>query len=399
MLLLLSHAGPLEGSLETNYDLRQGGINFQNDNSGNINTINNNFNTKDSVSLKRCISVSSNNNKLNNSNNTYANINNSMNINNNNTNLSLPSPEDLDDIAFEREQNNSLIKEKQEIEEFYKNILSKLNEDDRRREEEMRLHIINMNSHIKYLEQKKLNLENMNYVLNTNYMDLKYDFDLNEKKMTKEIEENKNKKQLLLKGINDSKRRAKIENEMNQKEYNKRSKQLSSTLRNQIKANTETGILAQRQLNEINKIYEQKINMIKNKYDMAEEKYRLLQQHLYQIGNPENPNVLPILKDEFEKVIKIFRERMKQHENYINEIRQLAEGDYDHYEQIKEVTQNKNRIFFDEINDTEMNLTHFLDEVLRAKREYEKLIPYINDIIRNTGDNNIINEGEQLREN
>ena len=115
MLLLLSHAGPLEGSLETNYDLRQGGINFQNDNSGNINTINNNFNTKDSVSLKRCISVSSNNNKLNNSNNTYANINNSMNINNNNTNLSLPSPEDLDDIAFEREQNNSLIKEKQEI--------------------------------------------------------------------------------------------------------------------------------------------------------------------------------------------------------------------------------------------------------------------------------------------
>ena len=34
------------------------------------------------------------------------------------------------------------------------------------------------------------------------------------------IEENKNKKQLLLKGINDSKRRAKIENEMNQKEYN-----------------------------------------------------------------------------------------------------------------------------------------------------------------------------------
>ena len=245
----------------------------------------------------------------------------------------------------------------------------------------MRLHIINMNSHIKYLEQKKLNLENMNYVLNTNYMDLKYDFDLNEKKMTKEIEENKNK------------RRAKIENEMNQKEYNKRSKQLSSTLRNQIKANTETGILAQRQLNEINKIYEQKINMIKNKYDMAEEKYRLLQQHLYQIGNPENPNVLPILKDEFEKVIKIFRERMKQHENYINEIKQLAEGDYDHYEQIKEVTQNKNRIFFDEINDTEMNLTHFLDEVLRAKREYEKLIPYINDIIRNTGDNNISIEG------
>ena len=371
------------GSLESNYDLRQGGFNYQNENSGTANTTNSNFNSKDSVSLKRCISLNSN--KTNNNQNT--------------NNLSLPSSEELDDIAYEKEQNNSLIKEKQEIEEFYKNILLKLNEDDRRREEEMRLHIINMNSHIKYLEQKKQNLENFNYALNRNYMDLKYDFDLNEKKMSKELEENKNKKQLLIKGINDSKRRAKIENDMNQKEYDKRSKQLSSTLRNQIKTNTETGILAQRQLNEINKIYEQKINTIKNKYDMAEEKFRLLQQNLYQIGNPENPNVVPILKDEFEKVIKIFRERMKQHENYINEIKQLVEGDYDHYDQIKEVTQNKNRIFFDELNDTETNLLQFLEEVLKAKTEYEKLIPYINDIIRNTGDNNISNEGEQLREN
>ena len=285
MLILLNHAGPLEGSLETNYDLRQGGINFQDENNGTVNTINNNINTKDSVSLKRCIS--SNNNKKN--------INTIKSMRGYNTNLSLPSPEELDDNAFEREQNMSLIKEKQELEEFYKNILLKLNEDDRRREEEMRLHILNMNSHLKYLEQKKQNLENHNYVLNTNYMDLKYDFDLNDKKITKEIENNKNKKQLLLKGINDSKKKAKLESDINQKEYNKRSKQLSSTLRNQIKTNKETGILAQKQLNEINKIYEQKINSIKNKYDMAEEKYALLQQQIYQLG----PNNIPLLKNEF----------------------------------------------------------------------------------------------------
>ena len=372
MLILLNHAGPLEGSLETNYDLRQGGINFQDENNGTVNTINNNINTKDSVSLKRCIS--SNNNKKN--------INTIKSMRGYNTNLSLPSPEELDDNAFEREQNMSLIKEKQELEEFYKNILLKLNEDDRRREEEMRLHILNMNSHLKYLEQKKQNLENHNYVLNTNYMDLKYDFDLNDKKITKEIENNKNKKQLLLKGINDSKKKAKLESDINQKEYNKRSKQLSSTLRNQIKTNKETGILAQKQLNEINKIYEQKINLIKNKYDMAEEKYALLQQHLYQLG----PNNIPLLKNEFEKVIKIFRERMKEHEKYINDLKQMVEGDYDHYELIKEVTQNKNRIFFDELNDTEANLMKFLEEVIKAKRDYEQLIPYINDIVK--GNNN-----------
>jgi len=380
MLLLLNHAGPLEGSLENNYDLRQGGIIFQDENNGTVNTINNNFNTKDSVSLKRCIS----------SNNDKKNINTIRSMGGYNTNLSLPSPEELDDKAFGREQNMSLIKEKQELEEFYKNILLKLNEDDRRREEEMRLHILNMNSHLKYLEQKKQNLENYNYILNTNYMDLKYDFDLNDKKISKELENNKNKKQLLLKGINDSKKKAKLESDINQKEYNKRSKQLSSTLRNQIKTNKETAILAEKQLNEINKIYEQKINLIKNKYDKAEEKYALLQQHLYKLG----PNNIPILKNEFEKVIKIFRERMKEHEKYINDLKQMVEGDYDHYELIKEATQNKNRIFFDEINDTEENLMKFLEEVLKAKRDYEKLIPYINDIIRSNN-----NGEEQMNDN
>ena len=380
MLLLLNHAGPLEGSLENNYDLRQGGNIFLDENNGTVNTINNNFNTKDSVSLKRCIS----------SNNDKKNINTIRSMGGYNTNLSLPSPEELDDKAFGREQNMSLIKEKQELEEFYKNILLKLNEDDRRREEEMRLHILNMNSHLKYLEQKKQNLENYNYILNTNYMDLKYDFDLNDKKISKEIENNKNKKQLLLKGINDSKKKAKLESDINQKEYNKRSKQLSSTLRNQIKTNKETAILAVKQLNEINKIYEQKINLIKNKYDKAEEKYALLQQHLYKLG----PNNIPILKNEFEKVIKIFRERMKEHEKYINDLKQMVEGDYDHYELIKEATQNKNRIFFDEINGTEENLMKFLEEVIKAKRDYEKLIPYINDIVRNSN-----NGEEQVNDN
>ena len=38
MLLLLNHAGPLEGSLENNYDLRQGGIIFQDENNGTVNT-------------------------------------------------------------------------------------------------------------------------------------------------------------------------------------------------------------------------------------------------------------------------------------------------------------------------------------------------------------------------
>ena len=202
MLVILNHASPFEGNLQINYDLRKGNTNYQYDNSPAKNTLNKNINIKDSVSLKRCISSS--NKKTNN--NTLNTINSN---NNNNTNLSLPSPEELNDINYEKEQNESLMKEKQDLEEFYKNILLKLNEDDKRREEEMRLHVINMNTHIKYLEQKKQILEDLNYKLNKEYMDIKYDFDLTDKNISQEIENNINKNKLLLKGINESKRKAK----------------------------------------------------------------------------------------------------------------------------------------------------------------------------------------------
>ena len=386
MLVILNHAGSLEGNLEINYDLRKDGINLHNNISGPNNNFNNNINTKDSVSLKKCVSSS---NKINNNTSDSLKIYNNKNFD---TNLCLSSPEELNDINYEKEQNESLKKEKKDLEEFYKNILLKLNEDDKRREEEMRLHIMNMNSQIKYLEQKNKNLENFNYNLNTYYMDIKYDFDLTDKKLTKEIENNKNQNKLLLKGINDSKKKAKLEKDLNRKEYNKRSKQVVSTLRHQIKANKETSALAEKQLYEINKIYEQKINLIKNKYDIAEAKYKILQEKIFQNEKQANFNGGPILKNDFEKIMKEFRERMKQHEKYINNIKLIAEGDYDHYENIKNITQDENRKFFDDLNDTDINLALFLEDILKAKREYEKLIPYINEIANtNVNDNNYYN--------
>jgi hypothetical protein len=359
MLILLNHAGPLEGTMDYNYDLQ--GIPPKANNNFESNTLNNNINTKNSVSLKKCISPNYNNNS-----NTLNTINGNT-FTNNNIYPSLPSPEELNDINFVKEQNMSLNKEKQDIEEFYKNILLKLNEDDKRREEEMRLQVINMNSHLKYLEQKNKKLENLNFALNSKYMDLKYDFDLNDEKISKEIENNKNKNNLLLKGINDSRKKAKLESDLNQKEYNKRSRQVALTLRNQIKTNKETGILANKQLNEIRKIYEEKLSLFKNKYDEAEAKYNLLNENRY-------PNNLEI-RNELDRRIMALRERMKQHEEYIIKIKQMVEGDYDHYDQIKDITQNKNRLFFDELKETENQIQQFVD-IIPLNDEMEEEYDY-----------------------
>ena len=362
MLILLNHAGNLESISDMNYDLDKSDIN------NDINNLDNNSNniTKDSVCLRKCITRINNKNKEEQKNNDTKN----------NTNT-FPSVEELSNINYQKEINMGLIKEKADIEEFYKNIVIKINEDIKRREEEMRLHIIGMNNHIKYLEQKKKNLENFNYALNTNFMDFKYDIDLSNKNISEEIESNKNKNKLLIKGLSESKRKAKIEKDLNQKEYDKRSRQVASTLRSQIKANKETSILAEKQYNIINKIYQQKINSVKIKYDMVEAKYKLLQEKIFQ-NNQKNQNN----ENEFENIMKGFRERMKQHEEYIVGIKQMVEGDYDHYEVLKQITQNKNQKFFDDVNETELLLLQFKDEINEAKNNYEKMImPYIKKIV------------------
>jgi len=362
MLILLNHAGSLEGISDLNYDIDKNMV------ENNINNLDNNINSKDSVSLRKCISHTNNKNKENSKKNDLKNN-------------SLPANEELNEVNYQKEIKIGLIKEKADLEEFYKNILIKINENYKRREEEMRLHILGMNNHIKYLEQKKKNLENFNYALNSSFMDLKYDIDLNNKNTSEELESSKNKNKLLIKGLNESKKKAKIEKDLDQKEYDKRSRQVAYTLRNQIKTNRETSALAEKQYNIINKIYQQKINSIKNKYDMVEAKYKLLQEKIFQNSerglNSEN---------EFENIMKGFRERMKQHEQYIVGIKQMVEGDYDHYEVLKQITQNKNQKFFDDVNETELLLLQFKEEILQAKNNYEKMIlPYINNIINDNG--------------
>ena len=355
MLILLNHAGNLEGISDMNYDIEENNAN------NDINNLDNNSNnsTKDSVCLRKCITKINNKNK-------------EEQKNNDTKNNTFPSVEELSNINYQKEINLGLIKEKADIEEFYKNIVIKINEDIKRREEEMRL-----NNHIKYLEQKKKNLENFNYALNTNFMEFKYDIDLSNKNISEEIESNKNKNKLLIKGLSESKRKAKIEKDLNQKEYDKRSRQVASTLRSQIKANKETSILAEKQYNIINKIYQQKINSVKIKYDMVEAKYKLLQEKIFQ-NNQKNQNN----ENEFENIMKGFRKRMKQHEEYIVGIKQMVEGDYDHYEVLKQITQNKNQKFFDDVNETELLLLQFKDEINEAKNNYEKMImPYIKKIV------------------
>ena len=174
------------------------------------------------------------------------------------------------------EENKCLNKQKEELKELYENMLIKLNEEDKLRDEEIRLHTINMNSNIENMNKKNKLLKKNNYSLTKKYMDLKYDTNQNNQKLKDALEINKLQGEALQGSINELIQKNKVDKEMNKKDFDRRTRQVASNLRTQVKTKEETANLAMKQFNDIQKMYEEKINEAKNKYKITENKYLLL---------------------------------------------------------------------------------------------------------------------------
>ena len=75
-------------------------------------------------------------------------------------------------------------------------------------------------------------------------MDLKYDTNLNNQKLKDEIEMTKLQGEALQGSINELKKKTKMDKEISKKDYDKRSRQVASTLRTQVKTKEESANLA-----------------------------------------------------------------------------------------------------------------------------------------------------------
>ena len=263
------------------------------------------------------------------------------------------------------EENKCLIKQKEELKELYENMLVKLNEQDKLRDEEIRLHTKNMNSNIEKMNKKNQLLKNNNYNLTKKYMDLKYDTNQNNQKLNDEIEMKKLQGEALQGSINELIKKSKIDKEICKKDFDRRTRQLASTLRTQVKTKEETANIVMRQFNDIQKMYEDKMNEMKNKYKLAENKYLLLKEGYF------NEEEYRKKIKEVEDNIRLFRVKMREFEAYINEIKQLTEGDYDHYDEIQKKTQAKNQQFLEETQNIDEQLIAF--ELILQERHNENM--------------------------
>ena len=149
---------------------------------------------------------------------------------------------------------------------------------------------------------------------------------------------------------------------MNKKDYDRRTRQVANNLRTQVKTKEETANLAMKQLNDIQKMYEEKINDAKNKYKITENKYILLKEGFF--NEEETKKKI----NEIEENIRLFRIKMREFEQYINEIKKLTEGDYDHYYEIQKITDEKNAQFMQETNNIDEQLLAF-ELFLQEKQE------------------------------
>jgi hypothetical protein len=263
------------------------------------------------------------------------------------------------------EENKCLMKQKEELKELYENMIIKLNEQDKLRDEEIRLHTINMNSNIEKMNKKNQLLKNNNYNLTKKYMDLKYDTNQNNQKLNDEIEMKKLQGEALKGSINELIKKNKIDKEISKKDFDRRTRQLASTLRTQVKTKEETANIVMRQFNDIQKMYEDKMNETKNKYKLYENKYLLLKEGYF------NEEEYRKKISEVEENIRLFRVKMREFEAYINEIKQLTEGDYDHYLEIQKKTQAKNQQFLEETRNIDEQLIAF--ELILQERHNENM--------------------------
>ena len=261
-------------------------------------------------------------------------------------------PNDEKEYHF-NEEYKCLNKQKEELKELYENMLIKLNEEDKLRDEEIRLHTINMNANLENLSKKNKNLKKFNYNLTKKYMDLKYDTNQNNQKLKDQMEITKLQGEALRGNIDELLKKVKKDKELNKKDFDRRTRQVANSLRTQVKTKEETANLAMKQFTDIQNMYEEKINEAKNKIKLIENKYLVLKEGVF--NEEEHKKKI----NEFEENMKIYRLKMKEFEAYINEIKQLTEGDYDHYDEILKKTSEKNERFMEETQDVDEKLKAF----------------------------------------
>ena len=348
MVQLLQFAEPIENSMKTYFDRRPDALEKPE----------RNIYEQNSVSLKKNI----NRNKNNSKNKNIISNRKTPSDGRQNKIKTIMFPTDTKE-NFVNDENKTLKKQLEEIKALYENIILKMEEDSKLRDEEIRLQTINMNQKLLELKKRKNRLEKLNFDITKNFMDLKYDTDKNNKRLNEELELTKLQNEALKNSLNDIIKKANIEKEVSKNEYNRKTKQVANSLRNQVKKKEENANLVKEQYKEIEKIYADKLNELENKYNATLDKYNDL------IGlEKENSQI----ENDYIQNIQNLRNSMKKYEMYIKKLKKLTQGEESNSKVIEHITEANNGKFISDSDNTLNEIAAVREQLIADLKEYKK---------------------------
>ncbi len=263
---------------------------------------------------------------------------------------------------FVTDENKYLKKQKEEVKTLYENMIMKMEEDAKLRDEEIRLQTNNMNAKLQDLQRRKKNLEKLNNDIISGFMDLKYDSGINKKKLDDELELTKLQNEALNNSLKDVIRKNNVEREVGKKEYARKTRQLANALRNQVKNKEENANLVKEQYKQIQQIYSDKVNELQDKYLKILEKCNELRSRQ------------GIQVEGYIMEMDRLRNELKKYENYTKNLKKMAQGDKDNFKIIEKQTDENNDQFLEDSSKTDAELAELKRRLKEELKEYEKMI-------------------------
>ena len=263
---------------------------------------------------------------------------------------------------FVTDENKYLKKQKEEVKTLYENMIMKMEEDAKLRDEEIRLQTNNMNAKLQDLQRRKKNLEKLNNDIISGFMDLKYDSGINKKKLDDELELTKLQNEALNNSLKDVIRKNKVEREVGKKEYARKTRQLANALRNQVKNKEENANLVKEQYKQIQQIYSDKVNELQDKYFKILEKCNELRSRQ------------GIQVEGYIMEMDRLRNELKKYENYTKNLKKMAQGDKDNFKIIEKQTDENNDQFLEDSSKTDAELAELKRRLKEELKEYEKML-------------------------
>lgn len=254
---------------------------------------------------------------------------------------------------------NFLKQQTTQTRQFYEDQLMKTEEAKNLKDEETRLQLLSATERIEQLMKRNQKLESLNYEITKDYLHLKYDSSQNEKQLFEELELVKLQNESLSSCVRDLTNKHQVEKELSKNDFERKTRELSNVLRNQIRNFEDQNSLIKEQYKQVQKVYANKVKSLEDKLAVMTKKYKLLETR----RNLEYEGFL--------NELALIRKRMISYENYIYKLKCFTNGNTDKTNSIKK--------------DLEYNEDGFKEGVKRLEKDIDNLE---NQVINSFDDNN-----------